>query len=69
MKYPKWLVCSECRTARAGRTGNHVDIPEGWRIIQPGEIHTPNHEIYDDLDALRAVLGIDRGYSYNPRQP
>ncbi len=65
MKSPKWLVCPECQTARAGRTGNRVDIPEGWRVIQPGEIHTPDHEVYTNLAEYRRVFGIRSG-SFDP---
>lgn len=65
MKDPRWRVCYRCMTVREGR---YTSVPEGWRVIRPGEIHHGGTcEVFPDLATYRAAIGAYSG-SYDPRE-
>lgn len=61
---PKWLVCSECQTVRAGR---YTEVPEGWRVIAPGAVHCADtHHVYANVTEYRQAVGVAKGSVLKP---
>lgn len=58
-RQPRWLVCTECLTVRAGR---YTEVPDGARVIGPGEIHDAETCIvYTNTAEYRQAIGVPTG--------